>query len=380
MASIKANQIRRNINGLLTAQLPFFLTWEMDLDFVAEIYSQYLSLLEASYLTWLNNNESAEQPLLRELYSSLEPSHRFHFLSTPGVSSSLLQHSDQTQSPIDWFFNNYLFAEFMGLHQPPNHATFARIPSGAFPLPCRNDINEIRTHPSLRTAKVREFVIDIASAFCFPSVTSLNIHSDQEVESILKRLMYAFDSVESVNKTLFDMIQRILRMIVIRKDKGESSKFSSSSWPGLVGTIALTNAHHSDIEDARIIDAIVHESIHSLLYIVEYFEPFYNSDSVRLAFKAVSPWSGSTLYLHSYVHACFVWFGLWCFWSLAIETGQFSKASVGFFQDRSCQGFLGQNVLAYLGDGQFQITETVRSAIRTMQEIVIRSCHEQRES
>ena len=60
--------------------------------------------------------------------------------------------------------------------------------------------------------------------------------------------------------------------------------------------------------------ALLHESIHNYLYMVEAEYPF-SVDINRLHnFTAQSAWSGRTLPLASFVHAVFVWFGLSQMW------------------------------------------------------------------
>jgi hypothetical protein len=99
-------------------------------------------------------------------------------------------------------------------------------------------------------------------------------------------------------------------------------------------------------------NALVHEAIHSLLYMIEISEGFYVDGAVKTALQVVSPWSGRGLYLHSFVHACFVWFGLLCFWRLAADR-QPQPLPRGVAEDqlaRAAAGFRGPRLRACLND------------------------------
>jgi hypothetical protein len=134
--------------------------------------------------------------------------------------------------------------------------------------------------------------------------------------------------------------------------------------------MALTNIHRRDLDPAWLMDALVHESIHSLLYNVESLEPFYVSANSQVAFTAESPWTGKKLYLHSFVHACFVWFGLWSFWSVATDSGHCRTLPTDFFRDRSRRGF-GVDLLARLGAGREEVSQHVLQAIARMEDKVV---------
>lgn len=314
-----------------------------------------MQLLETLFLAWLEKGDDSnykDRLVCEELYFDLAPLQRSHFLSAPMVSAALLQRYKRPPCVVDCLFQNYLQAEL----------TYS---SSSNP-------NNLKS-PSAYTLQVHDISID-ADGYCdSPALTSPNIQCNGEIQFVLQRLARSLKLIGAVNGTVLNMIQQVLKIIVIQKDDTDANGFSSSSWPSLIGKMALTNPHRSNLDDAWIIDALVHESIHSFLYRIECFETFYTSTSALLDYKAVSPWSGKTLYLHSYVHACFVWFGLWCFWSLVAESGNFSRVQTEFFRERSHRGFLKQNVLANLGAGQQQITEPIRLSIETIQKMALYS-------
>jgi hypothetical protein len=61
--------------------------------------------------------------------------------------------------------------------------------------------------------------------------------------------------------------------------------------------------------------------------------------------RIVSPWSGRTLHIHSFLHACFVWFGLSRFWEQAVADASLAQGEVDALRDQARLGF-GRPALA----------------------------------
>jgi hypothetical protein len=318
------------------------------------------------------------------------PTARKSFLKTPDVSALLRQRTENDSC----FAADYFHACLLQLADMSDHANLqsdmhqegrhCALPEGRNIFSEVEHINaadvpppgEQRPSPGGSGAmgiSMRGFFLDVAGSFSRPPLTDLDLHSDLEIACLATRMADAFDRIALVEGVVYDLLRKTLQVIVLRKDSTNLCSFASSSWPGCIGLMALTNAHRQDLADAWIVDALVHESIHTFLYSIECFEPFYSSETQALGGAIVSPWSGRTLKLHSYVHACFVWYGLWCFWRLATERHRFIGPSVDFLRDRARGGFMKGDVLARLGAEHEQITQPISEAIATLQRIVIAS-------
>jgi hypothetical protein len=136
------------------------------------------------------------------------------------------------------------------------------------------------------------------------------------------------------------MLRTCVHFIAVEHRHGGGA--ASSSWfvrPHLVG---LTNIDAES--DSWLVDALVHEGVHSLLYMLEVSEPWFlagrnGGDRVR------SPWTGASLPGHSFVHACFVWYALYHFWKGAPTQGaavRREKAAAGFASPDVIAGALAQ--------------------------------------
>ena len=156
------------------------------------------------------------------------------------------------------------------------------------------------------------------------------------------------------------MVNEVIRHIVLEEYPEIRAPFSGSLRSS-IGRMGLGNPHRAT--KLELVDLIVHESIHSLLYMLERDVRFYLVDPGIHGFQ--SPWSGRLLTLHSYTHACFVWYGLAHFWSAAgcQEEARLllRRALSGFAQDdlvKPIRNFVTEEVVATISGMQ----ETMRKA------------------
>jgi hypothetical protein len=112
-----------------------------------------------------------------------------------------------------------------------------------------------------------------------------------------------------------------------------------------------------------ICDAIVHEAIHALVYRLEIIIPLFTDSAAAAAARAESPWSGRSLDLLSLVHACFVWFGLWTFWTIRPH----AMPEAIELRNRAEHGFLGAPLSARLAPELYALLQPeVQRAIEEM--------------
>ena len=368
------------------ARMPLFLTWEIESRLPAELQADYLRALAGAFAAWSSADDKAES--CREIYSFLTPVGRSRFLSSPDISFALL--TSPKGAPRTANGSRAPIPPHPVLHELPGSGDLdadivrerllaERLRTGNLSPRARHTQKQIGHDLGLPSWKVdvKALVREAertgrgADACCnWPNLPDSAPYAESDCAFLEQRLSRCLDLIERIGASARKMISQVLRAIVFRQDQADPRGFSSSSWPGKIGTIGIINAHRGDLDDAWLIDALIHECIHSLLYMVEIFEPFYMSADAPTMYRSISPWSGKLLYLHSYVHACFVWFGLWCFWSLALESGFSSGREIEFFRDRAQHGFEA-DILERLGSGREGITEQVQQAISTMREIVL---------
>jgi len=128
----------------------------------------------------------------------------------------------------------------------------------------------------------------------------------------IQKLLDACNTIAAASPHAADTVGTIARVILLRSD-AQLHEFRAASSPIGIGRIVLRNPHLTDATVLEIVDGLVHETIHGLVDVVELDAPLVGTSFSGQS--ASSPWTGRMLDLRTYLHACFVWYGLWQFWS-----------------------------------------------------------------
>lgn len=199
----------------------------------------------------------------------------------------------------------------------------------------------------------------------FPKHLQLIRYKPAAHASIVDRLERAFERLSQVSETAAAMVREATKVISVAETSTDRPDMAiSASWRFKFGMVGLINIHTERWSTARLCDALVHEAIHSTLYKIELEEELFQNFHAANQERATSPWSNRSLTVASFVHACFVWYGLWNFWSLDHSP----DPAVSEFRQRAHTGFLQGPLLARLSEsGSDCISETARQAIHEMQ-------------
>jgi hypothetical protein len=136
---------------------------------------------------------------------------------------------------------------------------------------------------------------------------------------ILQRLDRAISLIKIVPAIALDTVLEMTSNLVLRTDIERPSNFRSASSAAALGRTVLVNTDAPIVSEALLAEALVHEAIHAAVACVELDQPLVQSSSSLPDATICSPWSGESLPLHAFIHACLVWFGLLNFWTLAEE-------------------------------------------------------------
>lgn len=120
-------------------------------------------------------------------------------------------------------------------------------------------------------------------------------------------------------------------------DDPDIEVFSSASNNQWHRRVQIVNYRQAEISICRLADALVHESIHSFLYSLELELPLVAGENLNDCIR--SPWSGRLLKIHSYLHACFVWYSLALFWSRPGPTMAGEENEPDILSARARRGF-----------------------------------------
>jgi hypothetical protein len=146
--------------------------------------------------------------------------------------------------------------------------------------------------------------------------------SREELLAMQPRIERGLDIIQAACPLARAAIGSSVKTVVLLKDEREPNVWQSMSTERWIGSIMLRNVCYPGVwSDALIVEGLVHEAIHSMLYPIELLQSLYTDLAASYSLRVTSSWSGRSLPLHSFTHACFVWFGLWNFWETAATAG-----------------------------------------------------------
>ncbi len=192
-------------------------------------------------------------------------------------------------------------------------------------------------------------------------------YSAEEVSIVVDKVRDAFSRVESLSATAAQLIRHFIKVIIPLKVPSGSGSTSQSRIPGRVLLSGVENA-----SPAKLASALVHEAMHQLLYVLEWAGQFVIppvDDEERPA-RVKSLWSGRELELHSFIHACFIWYGLVRFWTLPQASELFDPRDLQLELSRCLSGFRGPNPIDALGPFAGQLRYDVVATARTLHSLL----------
>lgn len=169
-------------------------------------------------------------------------------------------------------------------------------------------------------------------------------YSEEEKAAVCERLSETLRRIELVSEATARLIKQRVKVIIPLKRAGGGA--GSTSQPRYPGRVLLRGVEISSY--GAIASGLVHEAMHQVLYILEWGGPFIIEDPDMRAVQIKSVWTGRDLPLHSFIHACFIWYGLSQFWSLARSKDALDPADITRQLRRSLSGFRERNPVEYL--------------------------------
>jgi hypothetical protein len=193
--------------------------------------------------------------------------------------------------------------------------------------------------------------------------------AELEREVVLKKLRAAICILAAHAGPCLDVVARFTKVLVVLADPAEP--FSSGSVGRYIGRTVICNVQAAPIDAGILADALLHESIHALLYIQEIEHAWVTDSALLLPERRVaSPWTDRLLSVRSFLQACFVWYGLLHFWSQLRTSGATPPDIAERMMSRAIRGFRRRALLAPLQDAGIAtdaIEREVRDAILLMQ-------------
>ena len=164
---------------------------------------------------------------------------------------------------------------------------------------------------------VRGIPLDFDSAFPFPprgarAESCAALQPDRAAQA-KQHLEAALDVLDQGRPVALKCVRLLTVRLAVREEEGRIGDSASSSFGHLIGLTLLTNPWAERVDAARLLDSLVHESIHAALFLYEAVQGSLILDK-NWPDLLRSPWTGTPLNCYQYVQACFVWFGLANLW------------------------------------------------------------------
>ncbi len=132
----------------------------------------------------------------------------------------------------------------------------------------------------------------------------------------LQKLDEAMELVRAVSQQTCAVVERMTSNLVLRTDHSTPGRIRSATSAAAIGRTVLVNVEHPSVGVPDVMEALVHEAIHSLTSCAELTHPLMPHDANPVCLHR-SPWTAAELHAHAFLHACLVWFGLLNFWLAA---------------------------------------------------------------
>jgi hypothetical protein len=159
------------------------------------------------------------------------------------------------------------------------------------------------------------------------------------------------------------LVEGSTKVLALAKTRNRPNLTLSNSRKDVIGITAVANLLSPEWTISALCDSVLHEAIHSLLFRAELLVPFHFNYSEAAAINVTSPWSSRKLPLPAFVHACFVWYGLWLFWRSLLCL----RAEARDFVVRCDRGFIADPIRVLRKDrADEQVSTAVMTAIEKM--------------
>jgi len=219
--------------------------------------------------------------------------------------------------------------------------------------------------------------LDLASPFEFPDdefgIAETAPHGSEELEIAMGKVLEAIEALRLASPPALALVTSLIEVLALRRELPKPTAFYSSTFPGCPGLVRLTNTHLPEASSHAIVEGLVHESIHCILHVHEELEePFVRKAEDRDT-KVRSPWTGATIRLQSYIHACAVWYGIYWLWSADGFAAGPPDGEVETLRQRARRGFQYRPVSVGLAPFRDLITNSIGALLQELEERMLQA-------
>jgi hypothetical protein len=179
-----------------------------------------------------------------------------------------------------------------------------------------------------------------------------------EGQALVDLFASSLREVDAMSEHAGALVRRVSRTWVVQRGAAWSAE-SEECWLGRA--IWVEPMRRS--ETGGLAGGLLHEALHSLIYCIEAKHPLFRGGGKRPLGRARSGWSGRSLHLHAWVHACFVWYALVHHYERALERGVGAERQAAALLEEARRGFRGEEARATWRSVRPLLSEGVAAAL-----------------
>jgi len=324
---------------------------------------EYVQSLRASFAKALSDTPANVCDDLADSFELLPTEFQVRFLRAPEVSRRIIPWKDGSAVVDVAALSRLMLATLVeaGVVEPT--------PTPLWTARGDKQAHERSASPVGETLPV-QFSLDQRSPYKIPDIdrggNTITFASESDVADSVARLAIACEDLRLLSPA-FDLLQQNVEVVAIRAEIEEPTIFSSGTFSRHIGLVLLTNAHLPNVDRALLMNALVHEAIHCILFIHEVIRAPFLLQGPLAAQTVISPWSGAALRLHSYIEACFVWFGLFWLWTRFPARSLAERERSDQLRARAFAGFKHRPVTRILANERENIARHVWDALESIE-------------
>lgn len=331
-------------------------------------------------LVWRNAFDAQLERQASEIFAQLEldgwlaqglallpESARRRFLRAPSVAMLLRRHAGNQ-------FDGRLFAELI-LAELATCGILLELPESLWSARGDQFLDQsapLRWTLSGPTLGDTGITLDLASPFQFPDdefgIATTIPHNSAELEIVTSKLLNSIAELRQHCAPALALVTTFTEVLALRREPEQALSFYSSTFSGYPGLVRLTNGHLPGADISALVEAMVHEAIHCILHVNEELEePFVRVEEANHT-KVVSSWTGSTIRLQSYIHACVVWYGVYWLWSIEGFASGSAQVQVELLRQRAYRGFQHRSISEALEQFSHLLSPSIKELLHELEE------------
>jgi hypothetical protein len=283
-----------------------------------------------------------------------------------------------TPNEIAAYLTDALDAEDLKAGRPAtlDHGVWSCLGDDYFPAQRLGDAHRLIWNPEspfVAPSLPGEIPIDFWSPLArgpLPEIPGTDIDmAENAITTTIDKLGQGLQAISQLCPAAMQVLICFCKVIVARQDPTTTEHRAASS-PTTIGRPVLRNPQSEAATVTELMDSLVHETIHAVIDIVNLDQPIFIDRSVLASRRGMSPWTGRSLDLYTYIHACLVWYGLWHFWTKILGQSHFPDSVVLGYMQMAAKGFLSEELVTPLLPIREVIAPSLINLIDAMQETI----------